>query len=156
MLKIEIIKKPDGTGILRCTRQDGSLTWQKQAKHSRHFVLHDLTHFAVETCLGCQQGFFGLIDAGWDVEDTTGHGVRGHLPRETIEVERIVGLFDAERASNAIWTSEEFQAHSPRALTEADIQSVRSLRSALFRQWHATLPGETLKLTFELTTVPSP
>jgi len=97
MLQIEIVKQPDGAGVLRCVRQDGSVTWQKQTRHTAHFALHDLTHYAVETALGYRRGFFGLISEGWDVDDTTGKGARGTLPAEAVEVERIVGLFDAER-----------------------------------------------------------
>src|SRR3984957_14106051 len=99
MLQIEIAKQPDGAGVLRCIRQDGSVTWQKQTKHAAHFAVHDLTHLAVETVLSYRRGFFGLIAEGWDVDDTTGKGARGPLPGEAGEVEQIVGLFDSERGS---------------------------------------------------------
>src|SRR5580692_7897135 len=140
MLQIEIVKQPDGSGVLRCTREDGSVTWQKQPKHGAHFALHDLTHFAVETALGYRHGFFGLIAEGWEVEDTTGKGARGALPAEAIEVERIVGLFDSERASGVLWTIEEFNEFAPRPLTEAEIQRVRALRGELFQRWSAIDP----------------
>jgi len=149
MLRIEITKRPDGSGLLRCTRADSSVTWQTQAKHAAHFALHDLTHFAVETTLGYRRGFFGLISEGWSVEDTTGKGPRGPIPDETGEVEHIVGLFDSERASGALWTSDEFNSSSPRPLSADEIHGVRSLRSALFQQWRAVSPGESLSLTFE-------
>jgi hypothetical protein len=148
MLHIEIAKQPDGVGVLRCTRQDGSVTWQKQSRHAAHFALHDLTHYAVETTLGYHRGFFGLIAEGWDVDDTTGKGARGALPAEAVEVERIVGLFDSERASGVLWTAEEFNDFAPRALTDAEIQKVRALRAALFRQWSAIAPGQKLELKF--------
>jgi len=154
MLKVEIVKQPDGSGVLRCTRQDGSSTWQKQTKHAAHFALHDLTHYAVETSLGYGRGFFGLITEGWDVDDTTGKGARGPLPAEAVEVERIVGLFDSERASGALWTREEFNEFAPRKLTDAEIQSVRAQRGTLFQQWFATAPGQTLELTFSLVSTP--
>lgn len=99
MLRIEIVKREDGTGVLRCTRADGSVTWQKQPKHGAFFALHDLTHFAVETTLGYRRGFFGLIAEGWDLQDAGGDGARGPVPAEAIEVEKIVGLFDSERGS---------------------------------------------------------
>jgi len=150
MLKIEIVKQQDGSGVLRCMRPDGSLTWQKQTKHATHFALHDLTHYAVETSLGYRHGFFGLIAEGWDVDDTTGKGVRGALPAEAVEVERIVGLFDSERASSTLWSREEFNEYAPRALTDTEIQAVRSLRGTLFQQWFATAPGQKLELTFIL------
>ena len=148
MLLVEIVKQPDGAGVLRCTRQDGSVTWQKQTKHAAHFALHDLTHFAVETVLGYKRGFFGLIAEGWEVEDTTGQGARGALPAEAIEVEKIVGLLDSERASAAIWSAAEFNAFSPRTLTDTELQQLRAARSGLFRQWSAIAPGQKLELKF--------
>ncbi len=155
MLQIEIVKQPDGAGVLRCVRQDGSVTWQKQTKHAAHFALHDLTHYAVETALGYRRGFFGLIAEGWDVDDTTGKGARGALPAEAVEVERIVGLFDAERGSGVLWSAEEFNGFAPRAITGAEIQSVRTLRAALFHQWFAIAPGQKMELKFELTSAAS-
>jgi hypothetical protein len=155
VLQIEIVKQPDGTGLLRCTRKDGSVTWQKQAKHSAHFALHDLTHFAVESALSYGQGFFGLLSAGWDMDDVTGKGARGSLPKEAIEVERIVGLFDAERASGTLLTPADFSDFAPRVLTEEEIQRVRQLRANLFRRWSAVAPGQKLELTFELDPTPA-
>jgi hypothetical protein len=154
-MKIEIIKQPDGTGVLRCTRRDGSVTWQKQRRHAAHFALHDLTHYAVETALAYQHGFFGLIAAGWDIEDTTGKGRRGALPAQALEVESIVGLFDSERASGALWTAEDFNQNAPRRLSEADIQSVRRLRGELFEKWSNVAPGEKLELEFDSERAPS-
>jgi hypothetical protein len=149
-MRIEILKQSDGAGVLRCTREDGSVTWQKQSRHAAHFALHDLTHYAVETVLGYRRAFFGLIAEGWEVDDTTGNGARGALPAEALEVERIVGLFDAERASGSHWSAEEFNTSLPRPLRDAEIQKVRDLRAALFGRWSAIAPGETLELTFEL------
>jgi hypothetical protein len=146
MLRIEIFKQQDGAGALRCTRQDGSVTWQKRTMHAAHFALHDLTHYAVETGLGYRRGFFGLIAEGWEVDDTTGKGARGAIPAEAIEVERMVGLFDSERASGVLWSAEEFNEFAPCALTDAQIQKVRALRSELFHSWSAIAPGQKLEL----------
>ncbi len=148
MGQIEIVKQADGGGILRCTREDGSVTWQKQTRHAEHFALHDLTHYAVETVLGYGRGFFGLICEGWDVEETTGKDARGVLPAEAIEVERLVGLFEAERASGGRWSVEEFNAFAPRALRDAEVREVRGFRAGLFDRWAATAPGQAMTLTF--------
>src|SRR5580693_647216 len=149
MLQIEISKRPDGVGVLRCTRADGSVTWQKQVKHGAHFALHDLTHYAVETALGYRRGFFGLIAEGWDVEETGGKSARGAVPPEAIEVERIVGLFDTERASGTLWSAGEFNEFAPHPLTDVEIQNVRALRGALFQRWSAVAPGQKLELEYE-------
>lgn len=149
MLRIEITKRPDRGGVLRCTRTDGSITWQKQTSHAAHFALHDLTHYAVETVFGYRRGFFGLIAEGWDIDDTTGRGPRGSLPEEAMEVEQLVGLFDSERGSGALWTTEEFNQFAPRVLTAAGILNARALRAELFTQWFAVEPGGKLELWFE-------
>jgi hypothetical protein len=95
---------------------------RNRAKHAAHFALHDLTHYAVETALGYRRGFFGLIAEGWDIEETTGETPRGSLPPEALEVERIVGLLDSERASGTLWSAEEFSGFAPRVLSETEIQ----------------------------------
>jgi hypothetical protein len=148
-LKIQIVKQADGSGVLRCIREDGSATWQKQTKHAAHFALHDLTHYAVETVFGYRQGFFGLVAGGWDLEDVTGKGTRGPIPPEANEVERIVGLFDAERGSGTMWTVADFNEFAPRMLTESEIQRVRATRAELFRQWFEVSPGQHIELTLE-------
>ena len=153
-MKVQIAKKADGSGVLRCVRDDGSVTWQKQTdRHAAYFALHDLTHFAVETALGLRRGFFGLIAEGWDIDDTTGKGARGPLPPEAGEAEMIVGVFSAERAGGSIWTVEEFnecaKMSGTRALTLDEIVRVKKKRSELFQQWSAVAPGATLELEFE-------
>jgi len=161
MLLIQITKRADGGGLLRCTRADGSTTWQKQEnRHAPFFALHDLTHFAVESTLGFQHGFFGLVADGWDIEDTTGKGARGPLPAEASEVEYIVGSLDSERASGAMQTAAEFNAHAaihsastgrpaPRLLTDEELSRVRTRRGELFAQWFALEPGAAIELRFE-------
>jgi hypothetical protein len=150
VLRIAITKKPDGSGALSCTRADGSVTWQNRDKHAAFFALHDITHFAVETLLGFQSGFFGLIAGGWDIGDTTGKTARGYLPDEALAVEQIVGMLDSERAGGAIWTADEFNGTvaMKRPVTDAEWIAIRSRRAELFRRWHAVPPGQKLQLTF--------
>ncbi len=106
---LQFTKRTDGGALLRCVRDDGSETWQKQeGNHASFFPLHDLTHYAVETELGFNRGFYGLIAAGWEIADTTGKAARGPLPDEAIEVEYIVSSLGSERAGDAVCTAEEF------------------------------------------------
>jgi hypothetical protein len=154
-VRVQITKKADGSGVLRCVRADGSAAWQKQTdRHAAFFALHDLTHFAVETTLGYRRGFFGLVAEGWEMEDTTGKGARGPLPPEAVEVEGIVGLLDAERGGGQIWTLEEFNEFAAmkgaRKLSFDEIVRVKKKRSELFQQWSAVEPGATLELQFEV------
>ena len=150
-MRIQLAKRADGVGVMRCTRPDGSVVWQKQPKHGAHFALHDLTHFAVEKTLGYQRGFYGLLAEGWDFDDVTGKGARGPLPAEALEVERVVGVFDSERMSGAIYTVEEFNSFAPREFTLEEITAVRKMRGELFERWFGTAAGSQLELEFRET-----
>jgi hypothetical protein len=161
VLLVQITKRSDGGGVLRCVRADGSVTWQKQAsRHAAFFALHDLTHFAVESTLGFGRGFFGLIAEGWEIEETTGQEARGAIPPESKAVEYIVGSLDSERAGGAVWTAEDFNHQAaihatsaglpePRLLTDEELTRVRARRAELFAKWRAIAPGEALELRFE-------
>ncbi len=106
-----------------------------------------MTHYAVETTLGLQ-GFFALVANGWEIEETTGTGLRGAVPAETLEAERLVGLLDAERASGTVWSVEEFNTYSPRKMEHGEFERVRALRNELFERWAAVPIGASLALEF--------
>jgi hypothetical protein len=115
-LRIQFERRNDGT-VLRCIRADGTVTWQRtNGRQGTFFPIHDLTHYAVETVLGTRRGFFGLVAAGWDLEETNGKGARGPLPDETLIVEHLVGLLNREAAAGVEWTTEDINralAHLP-------------------------------------------
>ena len=68
---IELVKQRDESVVLRVTRDDGSTIWQKQSgAHATFFPLHDLTHYAVESVLAIGDAFYGLLAAGWSIEET--------------------------------------------------------------------------------------
>ena len=159
-LLIQLTKRPDGDVSLRCERSDGTSTWQRQqGRNASFFALHDLTHYAVESVLAARKGFFGLIADGWDIADTEGRGPRGALPAETIAVEHVVGFLDVERASAGTWSAAEWMEQAAlagvdlrsvagRALEDADLRAIRSLRAELFDRWVFLAPGDQLTLTF--------
>lgn len=161
-LRVCLTKRADGGAVLRCVRDDGTVTWQRQRGRSAGFFpLHDLTHFAIETVLGARRAFYGLIAEGWDIEDTTGKGARGALPPEALVVERLVGAFDLERAGSAFWSAAELNAHCfgtgapegnrlPRPITDDDLDRIRSRISEFLTRWAVLPDGQTLELVFEL------
>jgi hypothetical protein len=159
-LIIEFAKQKDGSAVLRCTRGDGSVSWQKQeGKHAAFFPLHDLTHYAVETELGFRRGFYGLIAEGWEIAETTGKTARGPLPNETLEVEYLVSAFSAERAGGTATTATEFndlaatfaranEMPEPRKLSDEELGRVRSRFDDLAMRWRSLAPGSTLEFAF--------
>ena len=160
-LRVQIAKQSDGGSVLRCTRADGSITWQRQSgPAARFFAAHDLTHYAVETTLGARHGFFGLVADGWDIADTTGKGARGPLPPEALAIEHLVGTLDVERASGEELTAgalNEYAASfaadggraAPRAVTDAELARMRALVRELHGRWLALAPGASMELEFD-------
>ena len=159
-LILQFTKRTDGSAVLKCLRDDGSVTWQRvDDKQAAFFPLHDLTHYAVETELSFRRGFFGLIAEGWDIAEITGKTARGLLPNEALEVEYIVSAFSAERASGAATPAEEFNQMAgtfavakgmprPRQFSEDDLFRARSRFAELAMKWRALSRGETLELPF--------
>ena len=159
---IQFTKRPDGGALLKCIRDDGSATWQRQDdEYAAFFPLHDLTHYAVETELGFRRGFYGLIGEGWDMAETTGKNARGPLPNEALEAEYFVSAFAAERAGGATATAEEFNHLAatfartrgmppPGPLTDQELAKVRTGFDELAVKWRSLPLGGTLELSFAL------
>ena len=163
-LTIRLKRHADGSASLTLTRADGAVTWQRQ-KGSLGMVFppHDLTHYAVESALGYDHGFYGLVADGWDITDFAHPWPRGTIPQEAREVELIVGFFDSERRSVDHWHAKEFNAHAvrfveagkyagviaPPRLTDEDIARVRAVRDEVLAQWFAIEPGNALELVFD-------
>jgi len=160
VLSIALTKRPDGGSVLKCTRPDGSITWQKQeGPNATFFPLHDLTHYAVESELGIRDAFYGLILAGWSIDDTTGKTSRGPLPDVALFVETVVGTLDSERASGSRWTAAEFNENiarhasntgrpTPRLLTDDELARIRKGRAELFVAWRELESGGSLELAY--------
>lgn len=137
--------KPD---TLTCIRDDSSITW---THIHRGFVQHDFAHYVVETTLGFDNAFFGLVAKGHDIPDFSRPKSERpfEIPSEAIAVEPIVALLQAE-----LWESfpapllEKDSAYLPANVTEAQIESMRAQLRELLRRWDNLEPGESMDLEF--------
>lgn len=161
-LVVRIKKKTNGEAALTCERGDGSVTWQRQeGPLGRFFPLHDLTHFAVESVLGFDDAFFGLISTGWDISDFAASGVKQRLTAHALLAEMLVGFFDLEQRTGVLGDApdfawkirmycEEHKMPPPSfVLTDEQIAAIRAKRNQLFGAWQTVSPGETLELRFQ-------
>jgi len=155
---IQLMKGRDGPATLACVRSDGTRTWGKEHPF---FPVHDITHCVVESVLGFDQAFFGLIATGWEIDDFAKPGASRRLPFQAIVAEHVVGIFDRERALVEPMTSDEFNesviASLPPAQRDAftllsaeQLAQVRASRQTLGARWHALAPGATMEVTFPL------
>ena len=153
---IQIKNCRDGPATIACVRADGTRTWSKEHPF---FPVHDLTHCAVESVLGFDQAFFGLIAAGWSIDDFEKPGAGRRMPFQAMVAEHVVGVFDRERALPQPLTAAEFNetvvASMPagdrqafQQLSEAQLARVRALRNSLEARWYASPVGETLEVRF--------
>ena len=108
--------KPD---TLTCIRDDGSITWTHL---HRGFVHHDFAHYVVETTLGFENAFFGIVAKGRDIPDFSEPKAKRpfEIPKEAMDTEPIVALL---------------QADFPNTPNAQDANS-----NGLFREHSATLP----------------
>jgi len=155
-MRIQLKKGRDGPATLACVRADGSRTWGKEHPF---FPVHDLTHCAVESVLGFDEAFFGLIARGWDIDDFAKPRASRTMPFQSIVAEHVAGVFDRERALPAPLSVGEFnetvfaslpavQRVAFQPLTDVQVSRVRELRSTLEERWHALPVGATLVVEF--------
>ena len=139
-------QKPD---TLICIRDDRSVTW---THIHRGFVTHDFAHYVVETTLGFQNAFFGLVAKGFDIPDFSLPASKRpfKIPKEVIKVEPIVALLQAE-----LWESfpdtllHPNSKELPAKITPEQIESMRRRLRRLMEQWDNVIPGESMTLQFE-------
>lgn len=165
-MRVQFKKRSDGSAVIQFFRTDGSTAGKRYEKHGVFFSHHDLTHFAVETVLGFERGFYGLIASGWDIADTDGKGSRGKPPLEALFVEHIVGLFSSENVGgNPPLTAAEFNRQLDemvaskgvpigRIFTEQELKTTRERIRDLHASWAAIPDGNSMELIFRLESRP--
>ncbi len=158
-LTVRIKKGRDGPHSLVCQRADGTMTMQHHP--TTFFPLHDLIHYAVETVLGHERGFYGLVASGWNLNDFGTPWPRGKLPpdldpSELIVVELTRGMSTREpvtaqqiNANVAAWYAQNLPDQPlPTTLSDQQLERVRSTIEELHAHWRAMQPGGTLELHF--------
>src|SRR5947208_2355453 len=128
-MRLYFKKKPDGINILSCVRADGSASWQHQ--RGEFFVHHDLTHYAIETTLGLNRAFYGLLASGWEFTDFGTPWPRGKFPEDSLAdaslAEHLAGAFDLERATGTPVDADAFNAQLAQSCLEAGITESHSI-----------------------------
>jgi hypothetical protein len=152
------LKKFDGKlSVLSCLRDDGSETWQSYGNQSDFFPIHDLTHLAIETELGYQHAFYGMIASGRDINDF-GSGDSANLHVEAIHAEILAGLLTTTSGVGcglsfpdlivAINEKSAEYGAGEMCLTEIQLASIFSQVERLIGEWNATRPNQSLTLNF--------
>jgi hypothetical protein len=161
-VQITLTRGKDAKDVLAITRTDGSRTWSRQSQP--YLSLHDLAHYCVESTLGMQNGFYGLVAEGWDITTFADKTKAKDIPAEAIWVEHAVSMlmlhtsqgplsaaeFNAAIAQEAVVRGEHFL----RPITQPELDAMTSLLSELHYRWRKLAPGERIELTFTPGTSP--
>lgn len=164
-MHIRFKKVRDGV-VLSCLRGEDDAVVQRTA-HGGFFALHDLMHYAVETVLGFDQAFFGLVAAGWDFATFQDKAdPRYHaLPHQALWAEHLVAIL-SRRHSDRAWQDAELlpvlaaevngelavvleAAKIPAfVVTPRQVTEIGARFEGLANRWAATAIGDHLELEF--------
>ena len=144
--------KPD---TLTCIRNDGSVTWTYL---HREFALQDLAHYVVETTLGLENSFLGLIAKGYDIPDFNQPKAERpfEIPEEALNTEVIVGLLQTDLLESLRGNAEHcellrnYGALLPVKITDAQLETMQQKLQALLQKWYDLQPGESMTLLFDI------
>lgn len=164
-----LVTKGERADWIEARRGDGTV--ERENVPHKGPVAHDLVHFAVETELALDRGFWGLIAAGHapaqivEMAKAAGHASakRASVPDphfvQAIQVERIVESFEAESWSGGA-DNDSLRAMAEAgcdqslvpypALTDEALDRVRTRLSRLADLWSELAVGETLTLDWSM------
>lgn len=161
-LTIRLSRPRSGRTVLSVTRADGSMTWAKLHPGTE---LHDLAHYAIESELELKDAFYGILAAGYAIEDFEArpeerpdslHPV--NLPRTSLQVEHLVNLLLTELQSGAPWPDfiprfqdilQQSELPDMPLLTEEKLQRIREQLNILRGRWNAVAVGGAMEVGLE-------
>jgi hypothetical protein len=152
-MRIRLTKLSDQNHKVEVVRADGSR--ETVELETREALFHDLLHFAVESSLPTQQGFWGTLASGKtfaDLNDRSGEAVRENA-EALYRVEGIVGAMHGvaelpvdEALARLHWYSESQGQPPADWCTKRFVAAVSELIRRLQGQWKATPFGETMDI----------
>jgi hypothetical protein len=152
-MRILLTKISDQRHAVELVRTDGSREAVELV--TRESLFHDLLHYAVESSLPTQGGFWGTLASGktmTDLNDRTGESVKENANTLYL-IEGIVGVMTgvvempADQAFAKLrWFSESQGQKQPDWCTERFVANVSELMRRLQGQWKATPYGEAMEI----------
>jgi hypothetical protein len=145
-MRILLIKISDERHGLEVVRADGSR--ERVELVSREFLFHDLLHYAVESALGTDEGYWGALARGKsmdDLNDRTGAAMDG-LSGPIAGIEAIVGMMTgavkSTEPTDRVITMlrgylEALGQDTPAWCTPAFVDGVRERMRQVFGRWKA-------------------
>lgn len=152
-----IFKKNNAKNFIHITRDDNTETWMQS---DDFLIMHDLMHYATETTLKMNKGFYGIVNSGVDMNDF-------ELPKEqrkfqmnddALLAETLVNLLTIEytqgRFENFNDTLEETRIKNnynfnPFVLTEEQHNKIFETFELLITKWRQLNQNDVFELDFK-------
>jgi hypothetical protein len=159
-LTFELKKRADAKVQLVLIREDGSRTMGTIGPAEGYGPVHDLTHFAIESTLGLDEGFLGLCASGWEIADFEVKGTAARLPGEAIFAEVAAGELSRQLMMRQVSSLEDFLwavdlsleqqggGVARPAVNEEQFAAIHALIADEWRRWRELAPNGTLQLTY--------
>jgi hypothetical protein len=144
--------------VIKYIRGNGTETWMYS---DDFFVVHDLSHFALEKTLAYTTAFTGMLNNGTAIQDFEDRAKRNamQLTKEAMYAENMANLFLMETVQgnfediNTV-IKDAFEAitrqYPAPVLTETEINSIRAYLRELLAQWNSLPAGKTMHLQFDI------
>lgn len=154
-MRILLTKISDQRHALEIVRTDGSRETVELV--TREALFHDLLHYAVESSLPTQGGFWGTLASGKtmdDLNDRTGESIKENA-NTLYEVEGIVGVMSSvmrrpvdQAFAKLRWFSESQGQEPPPWCTASFVAEVSERMRRLQGKWKATSYGESMEIAW--------
>jgi len=156
-MRIRLTKISDQRHGLELVRRDGSREQVELA--TREALFHDFLHYAVESSIPTQQGFWGTLASGKtmaDLNDRSGAAVAENAA-VLGAVEGTVGMLtgvikDGVPGDQVVATVRRFHEQlgreTPKWYTESFVLEVRERMRRLLGHWKATPFGESMEISW--------
>lgn len=162
-MRIQFKKRKTKPSTLTCIRKDGTSTWTTLRNN---FESHDLAHYAVETVLGFNKAFYGLLAQGFNIQDfelpreqRPEALIPANLPLESLQTEHLVNLLLTPSASERNdfdlipMLKQILETNGlgfPENLDPPTLEKIYSTYDDLTSRWLALTPEEVLELDFTM------
>jgi hypothetical protein len=156
-MELKITRNNSKPHIILYKRDDGSETWMHA---NDYFIVHDLSHFAIEKTLHYKTAFMGMLNKGLDIKDFENREKRRRiaLTDEAAHAENMANLFLMEVLQGRLedfnrTVSDSFIQMNgisfTHVLSEAEIASVRNYLRELISEWKALPAGHSMSLFYD-------
>ncbi|MEM9187574.1 MAG: hypothetical protein AAGF12_00260 [Myxococcota bacterium] len=160
-MEIRFHKLTDAHHRLEIERSDG--TKDEVECETRSYLLHDLTHFAVESAAELDHGFWALLARGVSLAALAHDAKEATAWPRLMAIEKIVASLQGPlshqepRALHAHFTdlADAQNTALPEWFTEDMLSRAQDIRRRLVGHWRATAYGKTMQISWPCTEPPN-